>query len=195
MSLLGFIVGSLLVAAMLGPAAAEEALPPGVINVTLPEFGERVVGGDYGLANLEPVEVGQSVGQGEVVRIVRTPHDLQLSRRRTARFQVLLGEVQDICFWIESPPLRGTWKLSITAIHLSGYREAIFGEDFLREVLYCSRVPPRARLEFFVTTNITKGQQPQLSKPFRITVSPIFLSLWSDLRPVPSPYGWGVILP
>ena len=180
----GLIGGFLVVGILLTPAAAEELLPAGVINVALPEFGDRLgAGSDYGVANVEPVEVGQATGRARQIRIVRTPQALRLSQRNEARFQVRLGEVQDIYFWIESPPVMGGWRLNLTAVYPDGYRQTIFSQDLLREAEYYARVPPRALLEVRVAS---KERNPGIRKRFIFTVSPIHLSLWINSRPVPN---------
>ncbi|MCI0407286.1 MAG: hypothetical protein L0191_01770 [Acidobacteria bacterium] len=205
MLLRGLIGGVFLVGALLAPAVAEDPSPEvssqivptplfsppyAVINVALPEFGDRG-GGDYGLANVEPLEVGRDVGRGRVIRMVRTPQELRLSRRGEARFQVRLGEVDGIYFWIESPPARGAWHLEFSAVHADGYGgQPIFSQDLLGEALYFANVPAKTLLEFRVTS---KGPPHRLSKRFIFTVSPVRLSRWSDERPVPYTLERGVI--
>lgn len=156
--------------------------PHEVVNVAVPEFGDRIGGGDYGLANVEPVEVGRSAGGDRVIRVVRTPQELRLSRRGEARFLVQVGEVQAIYFWVESPPVQGAWHLSVTISHPDGYRQSIFSEDLLRESVYYANVPPRALLEFRVTS---KEHTLKLSKRFVFTASPVHISLLSGFRQVP----------
>ncbi len=192
MLLRGLGIGLLLVALLPARGGAQEELPVGVVNVVLRHFGQQVASGDYGLANVEPLGVVQSVGRGQETRIVRTPRELRLSRRGVARFQVLLGDTDTISFWIESAPVRGMWQLSLSAVLPNGYREPVFGEDLLREGLYVVQVPPRALLEFQVTA---KGQKLRPSKWFQFTVSPGSLSVWNDFRPVPFTYQRRVILP
>lgn len=174
-----------LVGILIGSAGADQELPAGVINVALPEFGNRVGGGDYGLANVEPVEVRHGVGGPREVRIVRTPQ-LHLSRRGDARFQVLLGDVGLVNFWIEAPPRPGAWHLTLSLVHPDGNRESIFSESLLREGLNFARVPPGALLEFLVIAKRT----PRLSKQFMFTVSPARISLWSEFRPLPLWFEW-----
>lgn len=177
----------ILVGILLGPAGANQELPAGVINVALPEFGNRVGGGDYGLANIEPVEVRRGVRGQREVRIVRTPQ-LPLSRRGDARFQVLLGDVDLVNFWIEAPPRPGAWRLNLSVMYPDGNRQSIFSESLLREGLNFVHVPPRALLEFLVTAKRTS----KLSKQFIFTVSPARISLWSEFRPVPLWFEWRV---
>ena len=153
-----------------------------VVNVAVPEFGDRIGGGDYGLANVEPLEVGPNVGRDRAIRVVRTPREFRLSRHGEARFQVQLGEVKAVYFWIESPPVQGAWRLSIAISHPDGYRESIFSEDLLRESVYFAHVPSRALLEFRVTS---KEHALRLSKQFIFTVSPVDISFWSSFRQVP----------
>jgi len=49
------IIGLLLASTMLAPTTAKGDLPAGVVNVVRPEFGDRIAGGDYGLANVQRV--------------------------------------------------------------------------------------------------------------------------------------------
>ena len=188
MCLKGLTGGFLVVGMLLTPAVAEELLPAGVINVALPEFGDQLgAGSDYGLANLEPVGVEQGMGRERQIRIVRTPQALRLSRRNEARFQVRLGEVEHIYFWIESAPVMGGWGLSLSAIYPDGYRETIFGRDLVRGAEYSARVPPRALLEVRVTS---KERNLRFRRRFIFTVSPIHLSFWSNSGPVPNQANW-----
>lgn len=173
-------------------AVAKGELPTGFVNVVLPEFGDRIGGGDYGLANVQPVEVSRTPGQAQEIRIVRALKDLRLSRRGEARFRVLLGEVGAIYTWIESPPVQGAWQLDLFVVHPDGYRQSILSEEWLREGQYVPGVPPNAVLEFRVTS---KERNLKLSKRFIFTVSPVSLSLWSDFRPVPFTYERGIISP
>lgn len=184
MCLRGLIGGFLVVGMLLTPAVAQELLPTDVINVALREFGDSLgAGSDYGIANLEPVEVRQGIGLARQIRIVRTRQALRLSRRNEARFQVRLGEVEGIYFWVESPPVMGGWAVSLSAVNPDGYRQTIFGQDLLREAQYYARVPPRALLEIRVTS---KERNPRIRKRFIFTVSPIHLSLSINSRPVPN---------
>ena len=193
MCLRGLTGGFLVVGMLLAPAVAEELLPAGVINVALPEFGDQLgTGSDYGLANVEPVEVRKGMERGRQIRIVRTLQALRLSRRNEARFQVRLGDVEGIYFWIESPPVIGRWGLSLSAIYPDGYRELIFSQDLRREAEYFAPVPPRSLLEFRVTSN-ARNLGPR--KRFIFTVSPIHFSFWSNFRPVPYTSEGGVTSP
>lgn len=156
--------------------------PYEVINVAVPGFGDRIGGGDYGLANVEPLEIGKNVRRNPAIRVVRTPREFRLSRRGEARFQIQIGEAEEIYFWIESPPVRGAWHLDVAIKHHDGYRQSIFSEDLLRESVYFAHVQPRALLEFQVTS---KERTLRLSKQFTFTVSPVHISLLSGFRQVP----------
>jgi len=177
---------------LLASRVAKGDLPAGVVNVVLPEFGNRISGGDYGLANAQRVEVSRDPGQPQEIRIVRALKELRLSRRGEARFQVLVGEVGAIYTWVESPPVQGAWQLDLSVVHPDGYRQPILSEEWLREGQYVPGVPPNAVLEFRVTS---KERNLKLSKRFIFTVSPVSLSLWSDFRPVPFTYERGIISP
>ena len=79
MLLKGIIVGFFAVGMLLGHAGAEELLSAGVVNVALPEFGGRLgAGSDYGLANVEPVEVRKGMGREPEIRILRTSQEFRL---------------------------------------------------------------------------------------------------------------------
>lgn len=184
----GFMAGFLIVGTLFATAVGEEELPADVVNVALPEFGDRIgPGSDYGLANIEPVEVGWGVGRGREIRIVRTPRELRLSRRNEARFQVRLGEVKGVYFWIEAPPVHGQWHVSLTVVYPDGYRETIFSKDMRREGINFAWVPPRALLEIQVSSI---EQTFKLSKRFIFTVSPVLISLWPNFLPVPNKSLW-----
>jgi hypothetical protein len=186
------ILGLLLTSTPLASTTARGELPAGVVNVVRPEFGDRISGGDYGLANIQRVEVGRSPGGPEEIRIVRALRDLRLSRRGEARFQVSVGQVGAIYTWVESPPVQGSWQLDLSVVHPDGYRETILSDEWQREGQYVPGVPPNATLEFRVTS---KERNLKLSKRFIFTVSPVSLSLWSDFRPVPFTYERGIIRP
>jgi hypothetical protein len=185
MHLIVLLIGGLLLAS--GPAVpawADDPLPAGVVNVALAEFGDRVgAGSDYGLANAEPVEVGPGVGRGREVRIVRTPRELRLSRlRNEARFQVRVGKVEALFFWIETPPVHGQWHVSIASRALDGGQEQIYSADVHPMVIQAIRVPPQAVLDVKVSS---VEQTFRLSKRFLFTVSPVQFALWPEMLPVP----------
>jgi hypothetical protein len=185
MRLIVLLIGSLFLAsAPAVPAGAEEPLPPGIVNVALPEFGDRVVAGaDYGLANSQPVEVALGVGQAREVRIVRTPQELRLSRTRNeASFQVRLGKVDGVYFWIETPPVHGQWRVTITKTDADGYREPIFGANLHPMVIQSVYVSPDSVLDVKVSS---VEQTFRLSKRFLFTVSPVRFALWPEMLPIP----------
>jgi hypothetical protein len=161
-------------------AQAQELLPSGFINVVQPDFGARIGGGDYGLANLLPLEAPGAAPEG--IRIVRPIHPLRFSSRSEARFQVLLGDIEMVYFWIDSPAV-GAWRVMVTAHQADGFRKGIMGENIPKEQLYVIRVPPRSRLEFLVSPT---PHPFELSKEFRLTVSPVNLTLMDSVfRTVP----------
>ncbi len=190
MSLLSLVFGFLLLGFLSFPAVAEELLlPADVVNVALPEFGDRVgAGSDYGLANAEPVEEGLGVGRGQEIRIVRTPRELSLSRRNEARFQIRLGEVTGLYFWIETPPVYRQWHGNLTVLHPDGYQETIFSQDLNPEIINFVYVSPKALLEVRITS---VNRSLQLSKTFIFTASPVRFALWPDFLPIPHQTGEG----
>lgn len=160
-------------------AQAQELLPSGFINVVQPDFGALIGGGDYGLANLLPLEAPGVTEEG--IRVVRPVHPLRLSSGE-ARFHVLLGDIDAVYFWIDSPAA-AAWQVSVTANQADGFREGVLDTILLNEGLYFIRVPPRSKLEF----RVSPTQHPfELSKEFRITVSPVNLTLLDGVfRTVP----------
>lgn len=188
------IVGLLTVGMLLASAVAEELLPAGVVNVVLPDFGDDCLqGGDCGLANAEPVEVGPGVGREREIRIVRTPQqELPLSEGSEARFQVRLGEVDYVYFWLEAPPVYGQWHASVSVVYPDGNVDTIFGADLLPDGVNAVWVPPRALLEVRVTS---KDRAMKLSKQFTFTVSPVLFSRWPNFSPIPYKTLWGHVGP
>ena len=189
--------------------------PFGAVNVVQADFGNGIGGGDYGLANIEPIEVSPRVGQGDMIRIVRTAM-LGLSHRNEARFQVLLGETKEAYCWIESLSPVWAWRVVITALLPDGYSEPVFNQDMLPTAQYYLRVPPRALLEFRVTPrahSITLNERSNssggasiartaldpsrvgLNRQFQFTISPTGLMLWQDFKQIPFTYDRGVITP
>jgi hypothetical protein len=183
----GFFMTGILLAAV---TAEELQLPAGVVNVVLPEFGNRIgPGSDYGLANVEPVEVGWSPGRGQEIRIVRTSQELRLSRQRNeARFQVRLGAIEGFYFWIETPPVYADWHVTLSVVYPDGYQEPVFSADILPEGIHFAQVPRRTLLEVQVSSI---EQTFKSSKWFIFTVSPVYFALWPDLRPIPYQRAWG----
>src|SRR5262245_2219983 len=117
MCLRSLMQGLLLLGILHASAGAEELfLPAGVVNVAFPEFGDSLSPeSDYGLANLRPVEVIREGELDQEIHIVRTPRELRLvrlgERRYEARFQVKLGKVEVVYFWLETPPMHGQWRI------------------------------------------------------------------------------------
>lgn len=192
--------GCVVVGMLLVSAGAEELLPAGVINVALPDFGNRVgEPGDYGLANVDPVEVTRGANGETEIRLFRTPRELRLFRPGEARFQVRLGDIEYIVFWIESPPVLGTWRLNAKAIYPDGLSEPLFGQNLLINGHYQLPVPPRTTVEFRVSfvllersakkpgpgerepwRVISKERETRNSRRFQFTVSPAAALLERD---------------
>jgi hypothetical protein len=165
----------------LDPKGYFDGLPSDIINVALPDFGQDIViGGDYGLGNVTPVE---EVVQGpkREVHIFRSP-ELPISHRRPAQMQVLLGNVQSLYAWIETPPVQGEWTLSIDLVYADGTKKNIFGKHVkpgVRDFLF---VEPHTRLECHLSTKTTALK---LNRRFILTLSPVIYSVWPDFLPVP----------
>lgn len=165
----------------------ELQLPPGVLNVALPDFGDQVGGGNYGLANHVPVEVREDVPAAQRIRVVRTPRALQLSRRNRADFQILLGNVEVVWFWVEAPPVHGQWRVQITATYADRYQEPVFSALVKPEVIQYCYVPPHALLDVRVSSI---EQTFRLSKRFLFNLVPTRLVLWREHQPYPRRELW-----
>lgn len=174
--------GLLLSGLFFSPATADELLPSGILNVARPEFGDVIGSGDYGLANAQPLEVGQTSGGPKEIRVFRTPHELRLSQRSDARFQVQLGDVDHIYFWIEPRRVYGHWKAQITVVFSDEYREVVFSEDIGPRIIQFAFVPPRSLLDIRISS---VERAIPLSKRFRFTVSPVPFWVWPLFVPIP----------
>jgi hypothetical protein len=163
-------------------------LPTGVANVALPNFGDRSSpGSDYGMANVKPIEVARDGQQAEEIRIVRPRQELRLSRRNEARFQVRLGQVNVVYFWLEAPPVHGQWRLRIAVVYPDNAREMIFDSNLKGDVINYAWAPAGAVLEFHMSS---VEQTFKLSKHFLLTVSPVNFAMWHDFLPVPNRTLW-----
>lgn len=165
----------------------EMNLPPGVLNVALPDFTNHVGGGDYGLANHVPVEVREDAAPEQRIRIVRTPHPMRLSKLNEATFKILLGNVETIWFWLEAPPVHGQWRISIKATYADKYQEPIFGAVLKHDIIQYCYVPPYALLDIRITSI---EQTFKLSKKFLFTLTPAKIVLWRDYAPYPRRELW-----
>lgn len=181
--------GLLLFELLASPSRAEDLpLPAGVVNVASPEFGDRSSpGSDYGMANVKPIEVARDGQQAEEIRIVRPRQELRLSRRNEARFQVRLGQVNVVYFWLETPPVYAQWRLRIAVIYPDNAREIIYDNTLKGDVINYTWAPAGAVLEFHMSS---VGQTFKLSKQFLLTVSPANFALWPNFLPVPSRTLW-----
>lgn len=175
------INGLFLLGLLLTPAGADEILPAGVVNTAQTDFGNLISGGDYGLANVTPVEV---VGQGErrEVRIFRSPQ-LHLSRKKRASMQVLLGNVRSVYVWIETPPVQGHWALTVDLIYQDGTRRNLFSRNLHRGVRDVVSVEPNTRLDLQIYSKTTAIK---LNRRFILNVSPLeFWATYPDFQPMP----------
>ncbi|MEW6658048.1 MAG: hypothetical protein AB1424_05265 [Thermodesulfobacteriota bacterium] len=163
------------------PSGAQVLLPAGVVNTALENFGNILSGADYGQGNVTPVEV---VGQGErrEIRIFRTP-ELRLARHKKANMQVLLGNVKSVYVWVEAPPERVNFHLTVDLLYLDGTRRTLYNKDMHPGVKSFVMVEPHVRLECQIatTTKIVK-----LNRRFILTVSPLDIwATWPELLPIP----------
>ena len=189
MFLRSIVCGLLLLGFQPALSRAEELqLPAGVVNVALPDFGDRSTpGSDYGMANVKPIEVAGDGQQAQEIRIVRPRQELRLSRRNEARFQVRLGQVEIVYFWLEAPPVHSQWRLRISVIYPDNAKETIFDSTMKGDVINYVRVPAGAVLEFDMSSI---EQTFKLSKRFLLTVSPISFTMWPNFLPVPNRTFW-----
>lgn len=194
MTVISLLIGLcwLLVAATPAPAQdwlppGEMNLPPGVINVALPNFTDHIGGGDYGLANNVPVEVREDVSPEQRIRIVRAPHPMRLSKSNVATFKILLGNVETIWFWLEAPPVHGQWRISIKATYADKYQEPIFGAVLQPDIIQYCYVPPHALLDIRISSI---EQTFKLSKKFLFTLTPTKVVLWKNYLPYPRREFW-----
>jgi len=183
----GFVIMSLLLTIAgaddfdLVPRGYFDALPSGIVNVARPSFGQDIiVGGDYGLGNVVPVEDRRQAPEREV-RIFRSP-GLPISHQRPAHMQVLLGNISGLYVWLETPPVQGEWTLSIDLVYADGTRRNIFGKHMkpgVREFIF---VEPQTRLDCHISTKTTAVK---LNRRFVLTLSPVMYAVWPDFLPVP----------
>ncbi|MGA9755546.1 MAG: hypothetical protein WBV23_10435 [Desulfobaccales bacterium] len=165
----------------LEPKGYFDALPSGIDNVALADFGQDIIiGGDYGLGNVTPVEEVFR-GQERVVRIFRSPK-LPISHQRPAQMQVLLGNVRGLYVWIETPPVQGEWSLSIDLVYADGTRRNIFGKQMKPGVPSFLFVEPYTRLDCHLSTKTTALK---LNRRFILTLSPVMYAVWPDFLPAP----------
>lgn len=182
-----FLIMSLLVVSIkadefgLDPKGYFDALPDDVVNVALPDFGKDfIIPGDYGLGNAIPVE---KVHHGEKwqARIFRSP-ELRISHRRPAEMQVLLGNVQGLYVWIDTPPIQGEWLLLIDLVYVDGTRRQIFSKHMKPGVRNWIDVEPHTRVSCHLSTKTTAVKIPLR---FVLTLSPVLYAVYPDSLPMP----------
>ncbi|MFZ5452617.1 MAG: hypothetical protein ACOZF2_12245 [Thermodesulfobacteriota bacterium] len=158
-----------------------DSLPAEVVNTALAHFGLYHLGGDYGQGNATPVEI---VGQGNhrQVRIFRSP-EISFLRRSSASMQVLLGNLEGVYVWIESPPVQGEWHLSVSRLEMDGTSTEIYGVELKPGIRYYVHVVPHTRVNCLITT---KTKAIKYNKRFVFTVSPLDgWARWPEFLPVP----------
>jgi hypothetical protein len=166
----------------LKPEGYFDLLPTGIVNVALPNFGQDIIiGGDYGLGNVTPVEEVVR-GPKRVAHIFRSP-ELSLSHRRPANLQVLLGNIRALFVWIETPPVQGEWTLTIDLVYVDGTWWNIFDKQVNPGVPEFIFVDPHTRLDCHLSTKTTALK---LNRRFILTLSPVMYAVWPDFLPRPA---------
>ena len=174
------VAGVLLLGLLVNAGVSEDLLPAGFVNTAQEEFGNLVSGGDYGLGNQVPVEV-VTQGDRKEVRVFRSP-ELKLSHSRKARLQVLLGNVDAIYLWIETPPTQGDWHLTIDLVYPDGTRRELYSRTMNPQVRDWITVVPGTLLDCQMYSRTTALK---LNRKFRLNISPEMYAIWPDYLPVP----------
>lgn len=165
----------------LDPKGYFDALPYDIVNVAVPDFGQDIIiGGDYGLGNVTPVEEVHR-GPRPEVRVFRSP-ELSISHRRPAQLQVMLGNVRGLYVWIETPPVQGEWTLTIDLVYADGNKKNIFGKQVKPGERDFFFVEPHTRLECHLSTKTTAIKR---NRKFILTLSPVMYAVWPDFLPMP----------
>ncbi|MHB8068428.1 MAG: hypothetical protein ACYDIC_11070 [Desulfobaccales bacterium] len=182
--MLGKIIINLLVllGLLLYPAWGEDTLlPAGVVNTASEDFGNIISGVDYGLGNVVPVEEA-GLGERREIRIFRSP-ELRLSRYKDANLQVLLGNVESVYVWVESPPVRVNLHLTVDLLYQDGTRRTLFSRDMNSGVVAYVSVEPHTRIDCKISTKTTAIK---LNRRFVLTVSPLKVwAIWPEFMPIP----------
>jgi hypothetical protein len=181
------INGLFLLGLLLTPARAEklqaggdDLLPAGVKNTMRADFGMVALTGDYGQANVTPVEI---VGGGErrEVRIFRSPL-LRLYKKK-ANMQVLLGNVKGVYVWVEGPPVQTHWHVALDLLYLDGGRNNIFSQDLKPGVRHFVSVIPNTRVDCQISTKTTAVK---LNVQCILNISPLeWWAIWPEYLPIP----------
>lgn len=150
-------------------------LPTGLVNVAVDDFGNRVGGGDYGLANFLPIEV-IAHGDKTETRVVRSP-ELHLGHTKKANFQVKVGNLDGLYFWLETPPVSSRWIVILDMVYPDGFRRNIWHKDTKPGVRHWIDVDPHTVID---ATIITPEATFKLSKRFHVTFSPALYAVWPE---------------
>jgi hypothetical protein len=186
--LLALLLGVTLLAAAaraddfgLTPRGMFDGLPAGFVNVARQEFGHNlIIPGDYGLGNIVKVEEWQR-GNRHQVRLFRTP-ELRVSHTRPAKMEVLAGNVKMLYVWIETPPMQGSWRVTIDEQYFDGTSEQVFSKEMKPGVRNFFDLQPNTRLHITVSTKTTAVKVPMR---FILTLSPVMYAVFPDLLPEP----------
>jgi hypothetical protein len=165
----------------LDPKGVFDALPAGIVNVAQRDFGQDIIiPGDYGLGNIIKVEEWHR-GAEQEVRIFRSP-ELRISHKRPAQMEVLLGNVKTLYVWIETPPIQGSWHLTIDTEYFDGTRTEVFSKMMKPGVRDFFNVDPNTRLHIKLSTKTTAVKIPM---KFILTLSPVMYAVYPDFLPMP----------
>jgi hypothetical protein len=165
----------------LEPKGLFDGLPAGIVNVAQRDFGhDIIIPGDYGLGNIVKVEDWRR-GTEQEVRIFRSP-ELRISHKRPAQMNVLLGNVKILYVWIETPPIQGSWHLSIEEEFFDGTRTQVLTKDMKPGVRDSFNVDPNTQLHIKLSTKTTAVKIPM---KFVLTISPVLYAVYPDFLPMP----------
>ncbi len=153
----------------------DDWIPEGIVNIALGEFGDRIGGGDYGLGNHIPVDVIM-IGAKQEIRAFRSP-ELHLGHLRKANFQVKIGNLTGLYFWLETPPVSSPWIINIEIVYPDGFRRNIWSKDTKPGIWHWIDVDPNTILE--VTVNSPESTF-KFSKRFHITFCPVQYAVWPE---------------
>ncbi len=151
-----------------------QGLPQGMKNVVLPSVEDHIGGGDYGLLNIIPVEI---VGEepNREIRVARSPQ-LYLGYSRKLSCQVKLGKVNEVYFWIETPPVGARWALVMEEVYPDGRRKELIAKNTKPGVRNWTPVDP----DTILAISIKVDSDFKMSRHVIVTVSPTMYSVFPD---------------
>jgi hypothetical protein len=157
-----------------------QGLPKGMVNVVLPSVGDHIGGGDYGLLNHVPVEI---VGEepNREIRIARSPQ-LYLGFSRKLSCEVKVGKVNEVYFWIETPPVGARWSLVMEEVYPDGRRKELIARNTKPGVRNWTPVDP----DTILAISVKVDSDFKMSRHVTVTVSPTMYSVFpNDYWPMP----------